>query len=245
MSRRSAGGRRAHDGLVDAADTARAGIEAPDVIAAFRIGVTPSDESGSANFLRRKNRIEAEQPVAAGGLEIRIGRQRLDFGAADQVITGVVTDLEILDLAGLRALLLVLGIAVVEAQIVVIRGDRAEHVVPDDLDRDVGIIGVDQRERLTGDEADDRSLVPRQLYLRRILFGRILIRRRPIDALGRHDLHRHAALDLVVDAGAYQVFDLGCILRGDEITRLDLSMTGSAVGSNCKQHHGSRDRRDP
>src|SRR3984893_5120539 len=137
MSGGSAGGGRTHDGLVDAADAARAGIEAPDIVASFRIGVTPSDEPGPANFLRSKNRIEAEQPVAASSLEIGIGRERLDFGAANEVVTGVMTDLEILDLAGLRALLLVLGIAVVESQIVVIRSDRAEDVVPNDLDRDV------------------------------------------------------------------------------------------------------------
>src|SRR5580704_17905751 len=136
-------GRGAHDRLVDAADAARAGAKAPDIVAALRISVTPSDESGTSNFLRRENRIETEQPVAAGSLEIGIGRERLDFGAADEVVTGVVSDLEILDLAGLRALLLVLGIAVVESQIVVIRSDRAEDVVPNDLDRDVGIIGVD------------------------------------------------------------------------------------------------------
>ena len=64
-------------------------------------------------------------------------------------------DLEILDLAGLRAFLLVLGITVVEAQIVVVGSDRAEYVVPDDLDGDVGIVGVNQREGLAGDEADD------------------------------------------------------------------------------------------
>src|SRR5580700_6674280 len=150
MSGGSAGGGRTHDGLVDAADAARAGIEAPDIVAALRISVTPSDESGTSNFLRRENRIEAEQPVAAGSLEIGIGRERLDFGAADEVVTGVVSDLEILDLAGLGALLLVLGIAVVESQVVVIRSDRAEDVVPDDLDGDVGVVGVDQWERLSG-----------------------------------------------------------------------------------------------
>ena len=221
-------GRRAHDRFVDAADTARTGVEAPDIIATLRIGVTPADEAGATNFLRRENRIEAEQPVAAGRLEIRIGRQRLDLGAADQVVTGVVTNLEVLDLAGLRTLLLVLGVAVIEAQIVVVGGDRAEHVVPDDLDGDVGIVGVDQRERLTGDKADDRALVLREPDLRGVLFSRILIRRRPVDALGRHDLHRHPVLDLVVDARADQVFDLGGIFGRDEIARFDLSITRSA-----------------
>src|SRR5258705_245624 len=113
MGRSSAGGRRAHDGLVDAADTARNGGEAPDIIGTLRISVTPSDETGSANFVRRENRDQSEQPIAAGRLEVRIGRHRLDFSASDEVITGIVTDLEIFDLAGLRTFLLILGIAVV------------------------------------------------------------------------------------------------------------------------------------
>src|ERR1700692_4192364 len=98
MGRGAAGGRRAHDGLVDAADAARTGVEAPDIIATFRIGVTPSDETGSANFLRRKNGEQAEQPVTASRLEVGVGRHRLDFSASDEVIAGVMTDLEILDL---------------------------------------------------------------------------------------------------------------------------------------------------
>src|SRR5712675_1975747 len=189
MSRSSAGGRRAHDGLVDAADTARTGVEAPDIIATLRISVTPSDETGSANFLRRENREQSEQPVTAGRLEVGIGRKRFDFGASDEIVTGIVTDLEVLDLAGLRTFLLILGIAVIEAEIVVVGGDWAEHVVPYNLHCDIGIVGVDQRERLTGDEADDRALVLRETDLRRVLFGRVLVGWRPIDALGGDDLH--------------------------------------------------------
>src|ERR1700682_653279 len=101
MGRGSRGGRRAHDRFVDTADTARTSVKRPDVVATLRIGIAPTDKSGSPNFLRREQRIEAEDPVAAGGLEIRIGRQRLDFGAADQVIAGVVADLEVLNLLGL------------------------------------------------------------------------------------------------------------------------------------------------
>src|SRR5208282_1867570 len=116
----SGSGRRAHDRLVDAADTARTGVETPDVIATARISVTPADESGSANFLRSKNRIEAKDPVAAGGLEIGIGRERLDLGASNQIITSIVADLKILDLLGLRSALGEGGIAIIEAQIVIV-----------------------------------------------------------------------------------------------------------------------------
>ena len=86
---------------------------------------------------------------------------------------------------------------------------------------DVGIVGVDQREGLSGDKADERAMVLLEPHLRRIFFGRIFVGRRPVDALGRHDLHLHAVLDLVEDAGADQVFNLGCVLRGDEIAGFD------------------------
>src|SRR5216683_1460040 len=65
VGRSAARGGRAHDGLVDAADTARTGVEAPDIVATVRIGVTPSDETRSANLVWRKDRIQSEQPVAA------------------------------------------------------------------------------------------------------------------------------------------------------------------------------------
>src|SRR5882757_6107960 len=134
MSRSSAGGRRAHDRLVDAADAARTGVEAPDIIATFRISVTPSDETGSANFLRRQNREQSEQPVAAGRLEVGIGRERLDFSASDEIVAGVVTDLEVFDLTSLRTSLLVLGIAIVVAAVVVVWSGPRNHGATDKLD---------------------------------------------------------------------------------------------------------------
>src|ERR1700733_6226468 len=67
-------GRGAHDRFVVAAEAAGAGVEAPDVVATFRISVPPSDETGSANFLRREQWVQAEQPVAAGLDEVGIGR---------------------------------------------------------------------------------------------------------------------------------------------------------------------------
>src|SRR5271155_6071535 len=72
VGRSSAGSGRAHDRFVEAAQAARAGVETPDVVAFFWIGVPPSDETRSANFLRRQNGVETEQPVAAGLEEIGI-----------------------------------------------------------------------------------------------------------------------------------------------------------------------------
>src|SRR5882757_2399534 len=245
MSRSSAGGGGAHDRLVDAADAARTGAKAPDIIATFRISITPSDETGSANFLRRENREQSEQPVAAGRLEVGIGRKRLDFSASDEIVTGIVTDLEVLDLAGLRTFLLILGIAVVVAEIVVVGGDRTEHVVPNDLDRDFGIVSVDQWERLSGDEADDRALVLRETDLRRIFFGRIFVGWRPIDALGGDDLHRHPALDFVVHARSHEVLNFGCVFWSDEITRFNLRVAWRTERTNCEQRQGHHGRRNP
>src|SRR5579862_7159873 len=53
MSRGSAGGGRAHDSLVDAAQSARTRVETPDIVTVLRIGIAVSDEAGSTNFLRR------------------------------------------------------------------------------------------------------------------------------------------------------------------------------------------------
>jgi len=115
------------------------------------ISVAIADESDATKILRREHRVERKQPVAPGILEIRIDGQRFDFSASDQAVSGIVTDLEILDLMRLRSPLLHRGIAIIEAQIVVIRRDRTENVVPDNFGRDRRVVGVKQRERLSGD----------------------------------------------------------------------------------------------
>src|SRR5215472_1963375 len=100
-------GRRAQDGLVDAADAAAASADSPAIVALARIGVAPPDEAGTTDFIRRKDRVQAKQPVAARGLKIRIDRRRLDFGTAHQVVAHIVADLKVLDLLLLRASALV------------------------------------------------------------------------------------------------------------------------------------------
>ena len=45
-------------------------------------------------------------------------------------------------------------LAVEESKIIVVASDWPELLIPDDLGRDVRIVGIDQRERLAGDVAD-------------------------------------------------------------------------------------------
>src|SRR5271170_1445885 len=63
-------------------------------------------------------------------------------------------------------------------------------------------------------------MVVSQADLRRILFGRVLVRRRPIDALSGHDVHLHSVRHHVVNARRDQVFDLRGVLRSDNISGL-------------------------
>src|SRR5260370_31458889 len=155
-------------------------------------------------------------------LKVGIDGQRLDFGSSNQLVTSVVAKLEVLYLAALWTLGLILSIAIEEAEIIVVGGDRTEHVVPDDLHADVVVVGVDQGERLTGDIAEQAPMVLGEPDLRRILFGRILVRRRPVDALSRDDMHLHPALDLVVNPRRHQVLHLAGVVRCDQIAWLDL-----------------------
>src|SRR6202043_295444 len=104
--------------LVEPANPAGAGIPAPVVIAAVGLLIAKANEPAAALGLRREHRIEAEQPQTVGLLEIRIDRHRLDFDPADQIVTGVMSDLIILDYVVGLVLSAVHALAIVEAQIV-------------------------------------------------------------------------------------------------------------------------------
>src|SRR5208282_654597 len=114
--------------LVQATDTTRAGSPIPTVVAAVRIRVAIADQSGSSRLLRRKHRVQGEQPPAPRLLEVRIHRQRLDLGSSDEVVSGVMTDLDVIDHALVLARTNVLALAIVKAQIVVIARDWPEHL---------------------------------------------------------------------------------------------------------------------
>src|SRR5208337_5388798 len=78
------------DRLVQTAQTPRARLPSPGVVAMSRFGVPITQQTGATTALGRKFGTEHEQPQAVGNLEVGIDGQRLDLGSADQVITGVV-----------------------------------------------------------------------------------------------------------------------------------------------------------
>src|SRR5260370_28642413 len=117
-------GRRGLLRLVETADSARSRIPAPIVVAPVGLLIAESDESLTSLSLRRKHRVKPEQPEPIGLLEIRIDRHRLDLDAPDQIITGVMSDLIILDhVVGLFAPP-VYALAIVKSQVVVVGEQR-------------------------------------------------------------------------------------------------------------------------
>src|ERR1700688_2350208 len=88
-------GRARIDRLVQTAKAARAGLPGPGIVAMGRIGVTITQQSGAASVLGRELGSEQEQPQAVGLLEIGIDRQRLDFGAAYEIVARVVGELSV------------------------------------------------------------------------------------------------------------------------------------------------------
>ena len=143
----------------------------------------------------------------------------------------------------LRAGILFGHLAFEEAQIVIVARDWLEVLVPHDLGRDVGIVGIEQRERLSGDVAKQVAMVRREAHLPGIFFGRILVRRRPRDAAARDDVHLHALGDCDERARTDQRANLTRVLRGDPIAGLNLGAGGSESkcqrGENCDD--GQRD----
>src|ERR1700730_11245320 len=88
-------GRARIDRFVQTAQAPRTGLPGPGVVAMIRIGVTVAQQAGAASVLWSKLGTEKEQPQAIGFLEVRIGRQRFDFGSADEIVTGVMPELSI------------------------------------------------------------------------------------------------------------------------------------------------------
>src|SRR5581483_7297017 len=125
----------------------------------FGVGVAVSDEAGSAHSLRRHDWIEAEKPVAAGFQEILVDGDRIDLGASDLVVAGIVSDIDLIEdaIGGVEAATNVLARKI--AQVVVVGLQGPEHVVPDNLARNVGIVGIEKGKRLTGDIVDNGAAV--------------------------------------------------------------------------------------
>src|SRR6202167_2997291 len=129
--------------LVQTAQAPRAGRPGPRIVAMRRIGVTIAQQAGAAGVLGRELGTEEEQPQAVGNLEIGVGGKRLDFGPADQVVTGVVAQLTVRDFKERLVVTGVNGVAVEISEVVVIRLNRAEYVVPHDFGWTIRMFGAD------------------------------------------------------------------------------------------------------
>src|SRR3984957_17586331 len=138
-------GRARIDRLVQTAQASRTGLPGPGVVTMSWIGITIAQQAGAASVLWGKLGTEQEQPQAIGLLEVRIGRQRLHFGSADEIVAGVVPELSIRDFEERLVVAAVNRVAVEVSQIVIVGLNRPENVVPNDLGRDVRIVCVDQR----------------------------------------------------------------------------------------------------
>src|SRR5208283_1700408 len=181
-------------------EAARTGLPGPTVVIVSRIGVPELEDPVTAGGRRSENRIEQRLVKASSYIEIGIDRQRFDFGASYFVVAGIVADLDINDLEKRLVAAPVLAVAIEPAQIIVVGRYWPEHFVPDHLLGGHRIVSVDDRKRLTRDVADQAAMVGGQSGLARVLFGRLGVGLRPVDALGRLDLDRHTVLDAHVRA---------------------------------------------
>src|SRR5690349_276766 len=91
----------------------------------------------------------------------------------------------------------VLALAVIEAQVIVVAGDRPKDVIPDDLVGHVWIIRINQREWLASYITNHAAMVLTQAYLTRILLRRVFVGGRPVHPLGRRNMQLHPLLNHV------------------------------------------------
>src|SRR6267154_1858810 len=105
------------------------------------------------------------------------------------------------------------------ADIEIVGETRAEAEVPDDLSCDLGIIWIQQRKRLSSDIVLEHT-VGREGHLRRVLLGRFLVWRRPINATGRYDIELHSLLHKEHVSGAKKGAYFRGVVAGDRISGL-------------------------
>ncbi len=179
-----------------------------------------------------QHRIEQPQEVAPGGFEVGIDRHRIHFGPSDFVVAGIVPDLDVGDFTEGCVLAPVDAVTIEPSEIVLVAGDGAERHVPHHLGPGIGIVHIDERKRLTRDVAKQAAVIGRQSHLAGILFGRVLVRRRPVDTLGRNDLDRHPMQHAEVLAGGDEVFDLRRVVGSDEVSRVHLCRCGRVEKSD-------------
>jgi len=86
-------------------------------------------------------------------------------------------------------------------------------------------------------------MILRELHLRRIFLGRVLVWRRPIDAHGGDYFHRHPVPHFVQHARRNKILHLRRVVRSDEVTRLDACFPRQAQGRQRQQCNTSGDDR--
>ena len=87
--------------------------------------------------------VESESLQPSADLEIWIDRQRVYLGSADEAIARIVTDLDVLNYVDGRTRSRLYALAIEKTQVVIVARDRAERVIPHDLDREFWVIGVE------------------------------------------------------------------------------------------------------
>ena len=176
------------------------------------------DHPEAAQLRRFEERIEAEAITHTTFRSVRIGGHGRDLDPADIVVEGEVSDGEV-------AQRITAGCGVAGdlgiAQIGVVAIKRAVAEVPHQLGRHLGVVGVEQGKRQSGDVVVQRA-VGRERNLRMIFLGRRSVRRRPFELLARHDIHHHPALHQRVIARAHEILHQGGVSLRDHVTRLHL-----------------------
>ena len=186
----------------------RSPIHHPAVVLDLRIDTAVADKSKSAHLRRLEKRVRAEAIADSSPRGFRVGRDRIDLGAADVVVKSHVTNRQMLDwIGGRRAWPIAGDLDILRYRVIGIERPVAE--IPHHLQRRIRIVRIDQRKRQTGRIAF-QCPVGREAHLWRIFLSRGFVRRRPLEPIGRHDLHRHA------------------LLHEDEISRTD--KVGNLVG---------------
>ena len=232
--------RRTQDHFVDSAHAPLSRQERPRVVGLVRVPVAIQDCTAAAIFRRRERGIRPNARPDTSDLEIRICRQRLDLGTSDIGVTRQMPNLGLRHQRLLSAGILLGHLAFEEAQIVIVARDWLEVLVPHDFGRDLGIVRIEDRERLPGNVADQIAMVRGEAHLAGIFFGGVLERRRPRHVARRDNIHLHAARHRDKCTRTHERADLPRIPGGDPVAGFYLGVGWSE--RKCQREKTCDDR---